>query len=313
MIEKMNGEILLGTDAKFGLRALPLQRSLGKAPVSVFRVGGLLDELSLEPHRHDFHMLYWTVAGTGEHMINFRNFEMTRGRLFLVMAGQAHQVRAYAGDGWLVLFDKVLLDTFLVEHLLEAQTGLFDLFTAVPFVDMPSELLLRMEKLAMLLQQEIENGYDAPLARNYVQMLLLYAGRQYRARGDLKVSAPYADMIRKLKVLIEQNYKKERLAAFYAGRLGIPVRKLNEVTMGAMGKIVMEIITDRLLAESEAMLAVSGLMVKEIAAELGFIDQAHFAYFFRQHKKVSPRDFRKQLEGYGEKTLPLCPADISPH
>ena len=83
---------------------------------------------------------------------------------------------------------------------------------------------------------------------------------------------------------------------FYSDSLGLPSRKLNEITTQAMGKLVMELISDRVLAESEALLASTGLPIKSISYELGFIDQSHFATYFRKHKAINPKGFRKAMQ-----------------
>jgi len=84
--------------------------------------------------------------------------------------------------------------------------------------------------------------------------------------------------------------------------LGIPARKLNLITERATGKPVHQLVADRLLSESEYLLGNTDLLMKEIIIELGFADHAHFAYFFRKEKGMTPSAFRKRVHGL-QKTI----------
>jgi len=274
------------------LRRFPIQPPLSPAPLTVRKISGQLDELSGSHHRHDFYMLYWATAGTGCHRINFQSCEMKPGRVFFILAGQVHQVSNYAPEGWLILFDGMLYQHFITQNGLEAQTGLFDHCCPAPYVDLEREMLENFDTLARLMQNERE----LPVIKHYLSVLLLQANKQYLAGKEALFFHPNAVIIRKLKLLIEAHYKTERLTAFYCKHLGLPSRRLNRMTIQAMGKLVMELVSDRLLAESETLLAATGLPVKTIAYELGFIDQGHFAIWFRKRKGMNPKTFRQNVQ-----------------
>ena len=274
------------------LRRFPIQPPLSPAPFTVRKISGQLDELSGGHHRHDFYMLYWATSGTGNHHINFQSCEMKPGRVFFILAGQVHQVSKYAPEGWMILFDSMLYQHFITQNGLEAQTGLFDHCCPAPYVDLEPGMLENFDTLARLMQNESE----LPVIKHYLSVLLLHANKQYLAGKEALFFHPNAVIIRKLKLLIEAHYKTERLTAFYCKNLGLPARRLNLMTTQSMGKLVMELVSDRLLAESETMLAATGLPVKAIAYELGFIDQGHFATWFRKQKGMNPKTFRHNVQ-----------------
>jgi len=65
---------------------------------------------------------------------------------------------------------------------------------------------------------------------------------------------------------------------------------------------VHQVINDRLLSESEYLPSGAKLLVKEIIIDLGFADHAHFAYFFRREKGITPSQFLQKMHGLQENT-----------
>jgi AraC family transcriptional activator of pobA len=140
------------------------------------------------------------------------------------------------------------------------------------------------------------NPLEAVIA-DYLSILLYHANQLFRPLHPFLLHPVQAGQIRQLKGLIESYYKTERFAPFYSGKLGMVTRKLNELTRKLAGKGVHELVNDRLLSEAEALLGSTGLTIKEITFELGFIDHAHFAFFFKKQKGMTPSAFRRQVTG----------------
>lgn len=60
------------------------------------------------------------------------------------------------------------------------------------------------------------------------------------------------------------------------------------------GKSVNAWITEKTIAEAQALLLSSSQSVQEVAFRLGFKDAAHFSRFFKKHTQCSPSQFRQQ-------------------
>jgi len=257
-------------------KQLPLQPLLSPAPFMARKVGALLDGLGQRQHRHDFYMLYWTLSGEGSHRVNGRRYDMRPGRVFCIPPGQAHQVLAYPEEGWLVLADTRLL-CGLPGGLLVLQQG----GAAEPFADLDLDTLGHFNLLAELLA----GTSDPAIAAHYIFALWLQAGQQPAHANT--------SLIARLQTLIGQHFRTEKQAPFYAAKLGLRTRALNRASKLATGRPVAELVSERLLAECETLLAATTLPLKNMAYELGFCDQAHFAAFFRKWKGESPRAFRR--------------------
>ncbi|MEL6385418.1 MAG: AraC family transcriptional regulator, partial [Cyanobacteria bacterium J06626_18] len=62
------------------------------------------------------------------------------------------------------------------------------------------------------------------------------------------------------------------------------------------GKTVNTWITEKTIAEAQALLSRSPQPIQQIAYQLGFKDAPHFSRFFKKQTGLSPSDFRQQLQ-----------------
>jgi len=276
---------------------------LSGAPLQVVPLKGFNHDGSFITHRHNFHMLLWVTAGHGLHRVSYRDHELLPGRVFFVQEGQVHQVVRNPADGWMVLFHPALFRKFLDIHPHQGQAGLFDFFSRGPYVILDEKGTQLFQSLIPLLEEEARAYPFSPCLVHYLSVLLFQASRLYRTPGAVVEDPALSGTLRKLKALLNEHFREQRTAPFYSARLGLPARKLNAYTKKTMGKLVHELVTDRLLSESEAMLGGTRLLMKEIIAVLGFADHAHFSCFFKKEKGMTPTAFRRQIQDGQASTL----------
>ena len=94
---------------------------------------------------------------------------------------------------------------------------------------------------------------------------------------------------------IDENHTKVQLrsASDFAKQLNVHVNHLNRAVKANTQKTTSQIIADRLLRESKALLKYSNWNVSEVAFALGFSEPTHFNNFFKKHTQLSPSMFRK--------------------
>ncbi|MES2276012.1 MAG: AraC family transcriptional regulator [Bacteroidota bacterium] len=126
---------------------------------------------------------------------------------------------------------------------------------------------------------------DIFIRRSYLQLVLQHSAVAFHDHAANSIT-------QQLISLIDQHYRTHKNSTYYARQLGYSSRVLNGVTRNATGKIVQELIKERILAEAERLLSQTDMRIKEIAYELNFTDQTHFAKFFRRYHQISPGDFR---------------------
>lgn len=101
--------------------------------------------------------------------------------------------------------------------------------------------------------------------------------------------------IEKFRTLIDAHFKDKASVAFYAGKIGVTSGQLTRICREVLDRSALDLINARVISEAERDLIYTVQPVKQIAAFLGFDDEAYFSRFFRKHTGMSPRDFRTRM------------------
>lgn len=100
----------------------------------------------------------------------------------------------------------------------------------------------------------------------------------------------------KFLALVHEYAAREHNVKFYADRLCISPRYLNQITVRHVdGLSPKKIIDDQVSAEIKVRLGGSSLSVTQIADELNFSDQTYMSSFFRRLTGQTPSQYRKSL------------------
>jgi len=97
----------------------------------------------------------------------------------------------------------------------------------------------------------------------------------------------------RVQMLVEQNFREEKSAEFYANMLNLTVRVLIKIAKAHLGKSVYELIQDRSYEEAIKLLKYSTISIKEITYELGFCDPPYFLRCFKKLTGMLPMTYRK--------------------
>lgn len=98
--------------------------------------------------------------------------------------------------------------------------------------------------------------------------------------------------VERFRALVEQHYKAHLPMERYAGELGVSSGQLARLCREALGMSPLDVINARLIHEAQRELVYSQLSVKQIAAALGFDDEAYFGRFFKKNVGSPPLAFR---------------------
>ena len=82
--------------------------------------------------------------------------------------------------------------------------------------------------------------------------------------------------------------------AEYAARLNITPKYFSSVCKRLTGKNASTIIDEEVIRTARLLLRDNSLSIKQIADQLGFVNQSHFGSFFRRHTGISPQHFRER-------------------
>lgn len=261
-------------------------------PFRFIHLGALASYDYSQPHRHNYYEIFFFLKGGGTHLIDFREYAIADHSIHFVSPGQVHRIRRSADSlGSLILFSRDFYYMGMNKAL-----ALFDF----PFLNPNLSPVLNITETEyagftdILLQvgKEADNETThSDILRSYLNIVLLKCLHVFNTRHGDKAAGPHSTFY-DFRNLVENEYRTQRQPAYYADKLNITEKKLNEVCKACCGENVSEFIKQRVLLEAKRLLFNSDHSIKEIAYFLGFEDPSYFNRFFKTSTGVTAGDFR---------------------
>jgi AraC family transcriptional activator of pobA len=239
-------------------------------------------------HRINFFAIIWFSEDKGEQFIDFETYPVRKNLVYLISKNQIHSIPA----SQLPKARVIVFSTDFFHRIDEMY--LRQLF--LPFenngIEIPEDMVQPLQNLFSLILLECASQSDTSLLLKYTTAFLQHLYRF--AAHRLPVASGEDTRIVKLLQLVEQHFKENRSASFYAGQIGLTPKRMNEILRKKAGITINQLVSQLLLIESKRELFHGDFSIKEIAYSLGFTDQSYFARFFRKHTGTTPELFRRQ-------------------
>ncbi len=235
-------------------------------------------------HRISFFAIVWFTESAGTHLIDFESFPIRANEVFLLGPNQVHSIPAPELPGSrTIVFAHEVFDRIDEPHLRQ-------LF--LPFentgIRIPEEMVAPLTHIFDLILLECNGAADVTLLLKYTTALLTHLYRF--GRHDRRIGEDHR--LVKLFQLMQEHYRQEKSAAFYARQIGLTPKRINELLREKMGTTVSKLLYRLMLIEAKRELYHQQHSVKEIAYGLGFSDQSYFARFFKKQTGLTPEEFR---------------------
>lgn len=137
-------------------------------------------------------------------------------------------------------------------------------------------------------------GYLYILLLNYVDILIRSIKDTAVPGGT--VPASQIAKIHELLKLLGENIREHPDTGFYAERLRISKQQLALMTKKHLKTTISSLIAQYRLEQALSLMRNPTLSLQQISDMLSFSDQAAFGKFFKKHKGVSPKEFRKKSQ-----------------
>lgn len=128
--------------------------------------------------------------------------------------------------------------------------------------------------------------------RSFLRMFAKNISEQHGYESDFSFTSA-DNYFRSFIELLSKHVQTEHEVAFYANKLNITPKYLNEMTRRKMQYKAKEVISAFLVSKIKRELLVSGKSVKCLAFEYNFGDQSSFGKFFKKETGTSPVAFRR--------------------
>ncbi|SHF27291.1 AraC-type DNA-binding protein [Arenibacter palladensis] len=195
-----------------------------------------------------------------------------------------------AKEGVLVNFERDLIDEDDIEYALDVMS----LFNKYPqFILTNENEVEQIQNVLILLKKEFfSDSVSYIMLKTLLKVLLLHLIR-YQNNGFLEQDLNQKRVFQFLE-LMEINFLTETNTDFYANKIGISMKRLNQILKEKLNLTAKQIIGQRQITEAKRRLVKSEITTKELAFVLGFDSISSFSRFFKKNVGVSPSAYRMQ-------------------
>lgn len=244
-------------------------------------------EIGLHRHESFFQILYIS-AGSGDARFGAETVALTPPAIVTVPPTVGHGFRFSRDvDGHVF--------TMLASHLrLSGEVGRFAAAPRVTPLDAGDPdggfVLAALERLAGEWVGRKSGRTD--LMEAYLVSVLTLAARLWSRADPMAGPGEAARRMEHLNSLIQQHFRSQKPARFYAREIGISPTHLNRVVKAATGLTAHAYIARKRIDEAKRALVFTEAPAQEIGLALGFADAAYFSRSFLRATGATPRAFR---------------------
>lgn len=249
-----------------------------------------------DPGRKDFFEIVWLKNEGPLHDTKRGDFDSKGDWIYLIPPYRVHQLNKAGKNGELLSFKREVLEEEDKEFLLDI-FKIFNVQGEFSCLRLGQEPAKELSNIYQLLIDEYQKmSDDLVIVKAILKVFLLKlikVKEQEFTEHDIHQKRVYEFLM-----LLESNYLQVRNTDFYAGKLGISSKRLNQILKNKLDKTGMELIHDRIILEAKRMIIHSEQTIKEIAYELGFSDRPYFSRFFKKQTGQTPDEFQKQAHNH---------------
>lgn len=202
--------------------------------------------------------------------------------------------------GYIIQFEQSMVEWAGNGGDYKNEAGFYRLIEHPSMLELGHTEIRKMEWIFKLLMVEFSNQHNTggQIISRTIDLLLMIVIRN--VEGIAPCNKPVNILIHKFNRLLEQQYRTEKKVHNYARKLFVTAGYLNAVIKRDTGYPVGYHIRKRLMSEALLQATRMDTSVKEVAADLGFSDAAHFSKFFKKETGINFSSYRRQRSGASE-------------
>ncbi len=257
------------------------------------------DHNQFEFHRISFYVLLLITHNEGKYNLNFKDYEIKKGTLFTLRKDNIHKFYKSDAKGMLLVFT----ENFIINHSNKVEASklflLFNEMLASPKLELDEVEYDEMIRLINLIKEEyfsVNDGYSSNIVRNFIQIII---SKLFRIKSKDNVvfdNNKYLSMFLELQAMVEEHSFTNKKVSFYANKMGVTTKTLNNVTQSIIHKSAKAFINDIVIIQSKRLIINSQDSLTEIAYQVGFDESSNFFKYFRKYTGFSPSQFREMYQ-----------------
>lgn len=245
-----------------------------------------------KPHKHDFFVIILFEKAKGVHTIDAVDYGIGNRQIHILFPGQVHR--------WDI-------EPRSAGYQLMMESSFFEQFAPYfrfSFTNYQNHPVIKLSPGSFrLLFHEFNAIREELKSANPLRQLIIARSAVIAAIVSKEAENIFTEFkvyqsnprLAKFNMLIDEYFREQKLAAFYAKQLHISANYLNILCKRNLKVSATQLIRQRVCLEAKRLLHTTGFSIKEIAFEIGFTDHAYFSNFFKNQTGLSPTEFREQL------------------
>ena len=258
----------------------------------------------IDPHMHEgWLQVLYVVGGGGSALIDGRRWSLEPPCVIVIPSGAVHSFHFCPQiDGPVITAAQRPLESLLAavapELLAHVRTPrVLSVESSSPYAELLLPIFGVIERQSRQWAPGQVVASMSLLAALFVQIARIGDGAAAAPRHDPR--SRKARQIEQFRHLVNQQFRSHRSMDDYARDLGLSAGHLGRLCRGLLGMSPMEVLNARIVHEAQRELVYSTLSVKQVAAELGYEDEAYFGRFFKKHTGLRPTEFRQMARSQG--------------
>lgn len=244
-------------------------------------------------------------SGSMEAEVNGKNVVMERCDFLDILEGTSFSLSSGSPD--LDFYCVLTSREFIVEVLQNIVPGPKDYFSLLlvnPVLRLSANATAKLFKQLRLVDDalsDLGHNYRTEMVRTYFKAFALELGNllireQHLPALDKQTLAVKDTLMANFMDLVWKNFRERREVSFYAKELCVSTKHLARVVKSCTGKTPHEVIDAEVLGLAIQLLKNEEILVQQVADILHFTDQAAFSKFFKKYIKMSPSEYRRNID-----------------
>ncbi|PTX14284.1 AraC-like DNA-binding protein [Pontibacter mucosus] len=248
------------------------------------------------PYREDYFEIAWLKDEKPIHSMKDEALYTKGDWMYLIPANRSPRPTKSGQKGTLIAFHKSVLDYEVKEFTLDVirlflGKGLGSFSTIL----LDEEIAATLDDILRVLKDEYKEQQKnflvlKALLKAFLLKLMQYKTQPFTSQG-LNEKRVYHFLL-----LLEHHFREEKSVSFYADKLNITPKRLNQILKQKTGKTITQLLQERVVVEAKQELVTSAQTIKEIGYSLGFEDRSYFSRFFKKMTGQTPEQFQKQAK-----------------
>ncbi len=244
-----------------------------------------------ELHRHDYFEVIFVNKGQGSQLIDFDNYQMKSGDIFIIYPGQVHLMFRDTAEGILLQFRK---DIFEYIHPLKHYSFYNKASHLHCDISVFKHLLELSDKMKEVVAAQSNSiGMMRHKAFSYLQIILITLLEQQEQKISLDKEH---QLLSQFLTRISEHVRDLKKVSEYAELLHCTPDKINVACKATLDKTAHEVIHEELLLEIRRLMLLNELSLKEIAYELNFDTQGNFNAFIKSKTDLTPKELQQSVQ-----------------